>query len=412
MKISVGLLLGTVAAALTVWLGCGDNVDAPIDGPPSELSMAAKSLVESDNKFGLKLFAEIVKEDAGKNVFVSPLSVSMALGMTYNGARGTTEEAMRETLEYGDLSTEEINQSYRDIIDLLSGLDPNVDFSIANSIWHREEVTFKQDFLDVNRRYFDAEVRPLDFSLPGAAGTINGWVNEKTNGRITEIVDDPISPALVMFLINAIYFKGAWTYEFDPDDTYDWSFHLPGGTERPCRMMAKEDTFSYVLTERFQAVELPYGQGDFSMVVMLPRAGVDVDEVVGHLTPESWELWLRGFSRTKIIFGLPKFTLEYEIGLNDVLTALGMGIAFSPYEANLEGLYEGTENAYIDRVKHKTFVKVDEEGTEAAAVTSVGVGLSSMPPTMIMDRPFLFAIRDKWSNTILFIGKVVEPLLE
>jgi serpin B len=392
--------------------GCGDKVGAPDREPPPELTAAAKQLVESDNRFGLNLFGEIVAAEPDENIFISPLSVSMALGMTYNGARGTTEEAMREVLEYGDLTREEINQSYRDIIDVLSALDPNVDFSIANSIWHRREVTFKPDFLDVNTRYFDAEVTPLDFSAPDAASTINDWVNQETNGRIEEIVDDPISPELIMFLINAIYFKAAWTYEFDPDETFDGMFNLPDGSQAPCRMMAMEDTFSYQKTKDFQAVELPYGDGDFSMVVMLPAAGSEVDDLIGLMTPENWSLWVGGFGNVRIVYHMPKFTLQYEIGLNDVLAAMGMGLAFDPHAADLTGLYEGFGNAYIDKVKHKTFVKVDEEGTEAAAVTSVGIGATSMPVSMIVDRPFVFVIRDSHTNTILFVGKVVEPLLD
>jgi serine protease inhibitor len=412
VKTSRLCLTMAVAMILIPWLGCGEKVCAPVRVPPGELSAAAQELVESDNKFGLKLFGEIVKADPGVNVFISPLSVSMALGMTYNGAGGTTEEAMRDVLEYGDLTGEEINQSYRDIIDLLSSLDLNVDFSIANSIWHREEVTFKEEFLDVNRTYFDAEVNAIDFSSPEAAGTINDWVSDKTNGKIEEIVDDPIDAGLIMFLINAIYFNGAWTYEFDADETYDAMFTLADGSQGPCRMMAMTDTFSYQDAEYFQAVELPYGDGDFSMIILLPRTGMKVDELAGMMTPANWAQWARGFSLEHIVFEMPKFTLEYEISLKDVLTTLGMGVAFDPFSADLTGLYEGFGNAFIDRVKHKTFVKVNEEGTEAAAVTSVGVGATSMPKMMLVNRPFIFVIRDSYSNTILFLGKIVEPVLD
>jgi serpin B len=412
VKRAVVVAVIAVVALIALWPGCGDEVGAPIEEPRKELSEAATRLTESDNRFGLNLFGEIVGAEPERNIFISPLSVSMAFGMTFNGAGGETELAMRDVLEYGDLTGEEINQSYRDIIDVLSGLDPDVEFSIANSIWHRVELSFKREFLDVNRRYFDAEVTALNFGAPDAASIINGWVNEKTNGRIEEIVDDPIDPSLIMFLINAIYFKGAWTYEFDPEETYDGVFHLPDGSEGPCRMMAMQDTFSYQYTKDFQAVEMRYGRGDFSMVVLLPRKDLHVDDLIGMMSPENLKVWLQGFAEESIHYAMPKFTLEYEISLKDVLTAMGMGIAFDPGRADLRGLYEGFDNAYIDRVKHKTFVKVDEEGTEAAAVTSIGIGKTSMPPSMIVDRPFVFIIRDSHTNTVLFVGKVVEPLLE
>jgi serpin B len=410
VKKSGPLVMVALAVFLVLWVGCGDKVCDPRGSPSGELSEAAKRLVESDNKFGLRLFREIVGAAPETNVFISPLSVSMALGMTYNGALGTTEEAMRDVLEYGDLTGEEINQSYRDIIDLLSALDPNVDFSIANSIWCREGLPFKEEFLAVNRSYFDAEVRTLDFSSPQAAGIMNGWVRDKTNGKIEEIVDDPIGDTTIMFLLNAIYFKGAWTYEFDPEETYDAVFHLPDGSTAPCRMMSKEDTLSYFETAEFQAVDLPYGDGDFSMVVMLPRWKKDVNELVGMMTPENWKVWIESFSDEHLSLYMPKFSLEYEIGLKDVLTTMGMGVAFDPALANLRGLIDPIDgNVWIDKVKHKTFVQVDEVGTEAAAVTSVVVVWESAQPSMIVNKPFVFAVRDRVSDTILFVGVVTGP---
>lgn len=408
----VALACAAILAAWTVLAGCGEGVNSPRNGPVRDLTEDEALLVESDNRFGIKLFKKIVEAEGDKNVFVSPLSVSMALGMTFNGAAGTTEEAMRDVLELGDLTNEEINRSYKSLIELLTGLDPSVQFSIANSIWYRQDFNFKQTFLDLNRAYFDAEVTGLDFAAPGAAGIINAWVNRETKGKISEIVDDPIDPLNIMFLINAIYFKGAWTYQFDPEETSDDLFTLPDGSQRPCRMMAQEDTLRYQVTADFQAVDLPYGDGDFRMVVFLPAAGMKVDELAGMLNQEKWDQWLQGFSTRKVILAMPKFTLEYEIALNDVLSALGMGIAFEPTGADFTELYEGLQNAFLNKVKHKTYVKVDEEGTEAAAVTSVGVGAVGMPPVIRLNRPFLFAIRDNHSNTILFIGKIVEPALD
>ncbi len=394
-------------------LGCSDEVKPDGDSEPRELTQAELQVVAAGNEFGIELFKEISRVEGDVNVFISPISVSMALGMTLNGAEGTTEEAMRDVLAVGDLSREKVNESYKGLIELLLSLDRDVELGLANSIWHRLGMDFKEEFLDLNRTYFDAYITGLDFDDESAAPTINNWVNENTKGRIEEIVDDPISQEMIMFLINVIYFKGTWTYEFDPDETKDDVFILPDGSKRPCRMMTQEGDFRYRGTPEFQAVDLPYGKGDFSMVVVLPTESRDLKGLIEGLTDESWGEWLDGFMEQEVTLELPKFTAEYEIGLKEVLTTLGMGIAFDPTEADFTRLYESPlARAYISSVKHKTFVKVDESGTEAAAATSVGVGATGLPPWMRVDRPFLFAIRDAHSGTILFIGKIVEPTLD
>jgi serine protease inhibitor len=405
-------LLICMAMMCLMFTDCSDGVNAPARQEARELTAVEAELVTAGNSFGIDLFKEIVAQEREENIFVSPLSVSMALGMVYNGAAGGTEAAMRGVLGLGDLTNEEINEAYQSLIELLGGLDRSVTFGLANSIWYRLGLSFEEDFINTNRKYFDAEVSGLDFSDPSAAPTINGWVDRKTNGRIEEIVDSPIDADAIMFLINAIYFKGAWTYQFDPEKTYDGVFKLPDGSESPSRMMSMEDTLHYQSHAEFQAVDLPYGNGDFRMVIVLPASGTEVDALIGKLSPEVWDAWLEGFQVRKIILAMPKFTMEYEIKLNDVLSALGMEVAFLPSEANFTRLYNGPGRAFISEVKHKTFVKVDEEGTEAAAVTSVGVSRTSLPPMMVVDRPFLFAIRESHSGTILFVGKIVQPTLE
>jgi len=376
-----------------------------------ELTAAERHLVESDNKFGLKLFREIVKEEKDSNVFISPLSVSMALGMTYNGANGETQEAMQEALELSGLTIQEVNEAYKSLIELLRGLDPKVRFQIANSIWYRQYLTPEKKFIDLCKEYFDALVRGMNFADPDAAKIINGWVYENTNGKIERIVDDPIDPMIVMFLINAIYFKGTWTYEFDEESTRDTLFTLPDGTTKPCKMMGQRGEFQYFGNADFQAIDLPYGDGDFSMTIFLPSPKTDIDSLIGEFNPENWNQWIGSFSKHKVILHLPKFTLEYELRLNDVLITLGMGIAFDPGRADFSKMYKNG-GVFISKVKHKTFVEVNEEGTEAAAVTSVGIEVVSLPPLMRVDRPFVFVIRENESQTIIFIGKIVEPTLE
>ncbi len=394
-------------------VSCGQDVvgTQEITRLPRELSSAETGLIVADNEFGLKLFAQVLGEEDGANVFVSPLSVAMALGMAYNGADGATRDAMQETLELQGLGLEEVNQSYRSLIDLLRGLDPNVEFLIGNSIWYDQRYTFQQDFLDVNREYFDAEVTGLDFASPSAAPMINAWVSDKTKGRIDEIVSSPISPDLVMFLINAIYFKGDWTRPFDKERTRPATFRLADGSQKQVDMMfyPEPDSVNVYSDGSVTVLDLPYGGRAYSMTIVLPAEGTDIGPVVASLSAEAWRQWTGGLRVERAIVSMPRFKLEYELELSDVLKALGMGVAFDPFAADFTRIYSGSERVFISKVKHKTFVDVNEEGTEAAAVTSVEVGVTSMPPIIAVDRPFLFAIREKFSGAILFLGLIEDP---
>jgi serpin B len=406
-----------IAAAVAVWVlaafGCDEDIHNPeLVQLPRDLEPGEQQLIEADNAFGLKLFREIhAEEPDGSNIFISPLSVAMALGMAYNGADGTTQQAMQETLELHGMSLDEVNRSYRSLIDLLAGLDPSVQWTLANSIWYRQGFPVEQDFLDANAEFFDAEVAPLDFDDPGAPGTINDWVNDKTNGRITEIVD-AIPPEIIMYLINAIYFKAAWTAQFDPDLTRLANFNLKdGGTVQVPMMTHGAEIGLHTYYEPGVLVaDLPYGGQAYSMTIVLPDYERDIDSLVAALDAETWSGWIDGLSANEMLVYLPKFTLEYEIELSDALKALGMATAFDPGAADFTRIHDGSVgNVYISRVKHKTFVEVNEEGTEAAAVTSVEVGVTSMPPAVVVDRPFLFAIRERLSGTILFMGVIHDP---
>jgi serpin B len=392
--------------------GCSDGPTAlggKIEGLPRPLDVSEQKVVDGNNRFGFDLLRELNAEDPDSNIFISPLSASMALGMTLNGAASTTYEAMRNTLGFEELSNEAINESYRNLIDLLVDLDPRVTFGLGNSIWYREGFPVEQDFLDTTREYFDAEVAALDFSDPASVDVINGWVEDKTRGKIKEIIAPPIDPMVIMFLINAIYFNGTWTYEFDPAETEQAPFHRPDGSTVPVMLMAQQTDLEYVVTEHYQAVDLPYGGEAYSMTVVLPHEGVRIDSLIAELDESSWGSLLDGARVTGIELHLPRFKLEYEKVLNDALKALGMETAFTGGAADFSRIAPGRE-LYISRVKQKTFVEVDEEGTEAAAVTVVETVVTSVPrpPVMRVDRPFVFAIRERYSGTIIFIGKIVD----
>jgi serpin B len=395
-------------------MACGEGPAAPITELPRPLTTGEAALVGADNGFAFRLLGVLAGPDAGKNLFISPLSVGMALGMAFNGAAGETADSMRLTLGFDGLSRDEINASYRSLIDLLRGLDPTVDFAIANSVWYRPEYALDSAFLDRTQTYFDAAVRPLDFARSDAATTINQWVSDATHARITQIVDPPIDPSTIAFLINAIYFKGTWTYQFPRDRTSPAPFHLSDGTTHDVPMMRTPEPIpvGYAWTSDAQVLDLAYGGGAYSMTIVLPASDVQLDTLMQTLTQSQWDAWIGALDSMSLDVTMPKFQLEYEKSLLDALEALGMRVAFCrnvpAVNPDFTAMYP-PGGACISNVKHKTWVDVNEEGTEAAAVTSVEVGVTSAPPSIVVDRPFLFAIRERLSGTIVFLGAIVDP---
>lgn len=412
------ILILSVFLALTGWItSCEQQQDPKPDLKPEEIQVSAETrqLIEADNQFGIELFKQVVAgQKSDTNTMISPLSVSLALGMTYNGAAGDTKGAMEETIFLEDLNSQQINAAYQSLMDALLSVDPKVTMEIANSIWHKENLEVEEDFVDVNREYYDAEVRSLDFSLPDAADIINAWCSDKTHGKIEEMLKF-IPPDAVMYLINAIYFNGTWKYAFDKALTDRQPFHLEDGSEITTDMMHMEGDVNYLSNDFFQAIELPYGRGNYSMVCMLPHQDMGVDELIGQITAESWGRWMENFTERGVQVALPRFKFGYSDSLNTALKNMGMEIAFDPYQADFSGI-NPLRQLYIDRVLHKTFIEVDEKGTEAAAVTVVEMRELSASPggpiSVTFDRPFVFAIREVTTGTIVFVGKVVEPGVE
>jgi len=389
--------------------GIDDNKDLVI-------TKNTEQLVESDNEFGIELFKKVVNGyPADKNVFISPVSAALALAMTYNGANGTTKEAMELTLKKEGMEISEINQSYKDLIEGLQSVDPKVTLDIANSIWYRNGFNVLQDFIQTNSNYFNAQVQPLDFNSPEALETINGWVSDKTNDKITEILNKIPADAM-MYLINAVYFYGTWKFEFDESKTAERDFYsdLYQEDQIPVKvdMMMLEAEINYLQHDDFSAVELPYGNNHYSMIIMLPDNNKSVSEVIDQLSPDNWNNWIESFTEKEVVVSLPKFKFEFEEELNDELTDMGMGVAFSEYEADFTKI-NPAGNLYISMVKQKAYVDVNEKGTEAAAVTVVEISLTSVGEDgkthFYVDRPFLFVIMEKQSKSIVFIGKVALP---
>ena len=402
------VLLALAAGACADPVGPGSE---PITELPRALSQGEQRLISAGNTFAVKLLLHVHAAAPDSTVFLSPLSASMALGMTMNGAAGATMDQMRSALGFGSLPMAEVNASYGALIELLRGLDPKVDFRLANGLFHRTGFEFRPTFLDIARTHFDAEVRGLDFSRPSAADEIYGWVKTATGGRIEGIVDPPIDPMTVAFLMNAVYFKGDWTKEFDDEKTQPAQFHLPNGTTRPIRLMQATDTLPFRSGNGWVATEVPYGGGAWVMTVAVPTGdrglGPVLQELASILDPDA--KWQEG----PVALYLPRFELDWERQLNPDLQALGMVDAFDPNLADFGPMASNPlgPNLHIKRVKQKTFLKVDEKGTEAAAVTSVEMTVTCACPsgfTVRADRPFLLAIRERLSGTVLFAGLIVE----
>lgn len=402
-------LLLLITALLPAAAGCRPEEGSALAAPADYVD---PRLIKANTDFALDLFHTLRGEAGEENLFISPASVSLALAMTYNGAAGDTAAAMAGTLRFEGMELEEINAAFADLRTILENPDPKVELAVANSLWARQGKHFHDDFLQRNRDYYGAEVAELDFDLPGAAARINDWVEEQTAGRIKDLVEAPIDPLTVLFLINAIYFKAEWTEPFKPERTREIPFNMPGGEIKEHPVMFREGDFSCLEQEGFQAVSLPYGKTQrLRMYIFLPGPERDLESFYAGLGPEAWGSWMKQFQDMEGVVGLPRFRFEYEASLNDALKAMGMGIAFQAGAADLSGMKPVPPAMFIAEVKHKTFVEVNEKGTEAAAATSVEVRDESAPAFyMVVDRPFFFSIVDHKTGSILFMGQVTEPL--
>jgi serpin B len=372
-------------------------------------------LMAATSRFAFKLYNQLQRQGTNKNVFVSPSSVILALAMTYNGAEGKTRQAMARTLEIEGLSLSDVNNGFAELQRAAGDADPKVQLKIANSLWARQGFTLKPEFVERSKQNYSAEVTTLDFNSPAAPMTINSWVKNKTDNLIDSIVDR-IDSNNILFLINAIYFKGQWKNEFEKAKTKDEDFQLPNGQQKKVPMMAQSGQYRYLRGEDFQAVTLPYGNGRINMYVFLPDKRKNLEDFEKKVTFENWEAWIKSLRFEPGTVMLPRFKVEYETDLNDVLKALGMAEAFDANVADFSGIAATNSGArlYISEVKHKAFAEVNEEGTKAAAVTSVGVAVTSVqiprePFMMKVDRPFFFAIRDDTTGAVLFMGSIVEP---
>jgi serine protease inhibitor len=369
-------------------------------------------LAAANNTFAFNLLKELSREQPGASIFVSPYSAATALQMAANGAAGRTKVEMQQVLETTNLTTSELNDAVKAAAGLLNPKDTNVILTTANALWYRRGATLKPGFVAANQNFFSSTVRALDFgNAPAAEAEINQWASNQTHGCINGIADGMITPATDLILANAIYFKGKWLDPFDPKLTKERPFHPAVGAVKDLPMMEMSKKFNYRKGSGYQAVRLPYMGDDLAMYVFLPDPGSSSAKLLQIMNGDNWRrVTVRGFKEQEGLVVLPKFKLENTLELNQPLEALGMKMAFNQKQADFSGMFNDPH--YISEVRQKAFVEVGEEGTEAAAVTIIGVATMGIemnplkPFEMIVDRPFLFAIVDARSEMILFMGVV------
>ena len=407
------IVIASLCMFVFTFAACDKNNDMPENNPytPITLDLKSASLVESSNTFGANIFKQVLQDEKeNANVLLSPLSIFQALSMTRNGANGLTKDEMTSVLAFDESQGDDLNAYQKKLVDALKKADNKVNLNIANSIWYRNSLTVESPFIKVNQDYFNAEVNAIDFTdAQGAKRTINNWVHKQTNGKIPEIVDE-VTPDHVMFLINAIYFYGQWQNKFDAKDTKKEAFYPEAGNEVDVNMMHQEAELGYGANELFTMIEMPYGNGHFNMVALMPNNGKKVSDIVNAMNDDNWATWMESVNTKEVVLGFPKFKFEGDYELNEPLKRMGMPLAFSDW-ADFTGILKGG-GIKISKVKHKTFIEVDEKGTEAAAVTSVEIELTSVGPQktyFTANKPFVFAITEKDTNTILFLGKFMMP---
>lgn len=380
-----------------------------------EVTEKSKQLIKANNDFGLDIFREIRTESEEENIMISPLSISVALAMAYNGANGDTKAEMEDALRVAGLTPEDINASYSTLIKALQSLDEDVIFEIANAIYYAENFQVKANFLQTNITNYKAEVSALDFNSPSAVQTINGWVANKTNDKILTIIDQ-LSDDARMVLLNAIYFNGIWSKKFDEEGTKMRNFTKADGTNIEIPMMSKEDALEYTSNGLFSAIKLPYGNGQYNMVVMLPSEDKNSQQIIDALNTVNWKRWSETFSKEDhVVVTMPRFKFAFNTELKSVLKKMGMETAFDPKTSDFLGISDDRD-LFISSALHKSYIDVNENGTEAAAVTALVFGVTSAGPNnyekiyFTVNKPFVFAIIEKDTDAILFIGEVRNPV--
>lgn len=408
------LKLSFFISLLLIAGSCGDNNICDCVPPPLRpISAGEQQIIQSSNEFSFDIFRRINAANQGKNLFISPLSISTALSMTANGAKGETKDGIKTTLFLEEMTDTEINEAYKSLAGFLMNLDPKVIMQLANSTWYSDEFRIKNSFQTILSEYYDADVRAADFGNPATKDLINAWIETRTNGKIKNMIDQ-IPAEAVMYLINAIYLKATWQYQFDKSKTEPLDFYLANGSIIKTETMYSEGVKANAWFQPdFQYVEIPYGNGQFVFSVIMPFDPGSLETFADDLDTEKFHELTQNAREGTFRVKLPKFRIEYKTSLNEVLAAMGMERSFTD-QADFSEMFEEDLSLAISRVLHQSFIEVDEEGTEAAAATAVEMVVTSIGPDPIpeqiqINKPFIFIIREKHSDAILFAGKMLNP---
>ena len=383
--------------------------DEPLSNENNELryislTRAESELVNENNNFAFNLFRQVSSD---KSEIVSPISITYALGMLNNGAVGETQAEINKVLGFGTAGADSINVFCKKMLTEAPKLDKLTKVMIANTIYMNQGYWLKPDFITKANTYYDAEPETRNFADGQTRDVINKWGNDHTEGMIPEILtEDEFSPTAVSYLLNAIYFKGAWAEKFDKDNTKDETFK-GYSAEKQVPMMHQEHDFSYAETDDFQALRLLYGNFSYCMTILLPKEGKTISDILKNLTAETWQRY-QIMDRASVDVKLPRFESKSDVNLKPIMSALGMQKAFDPGKADFSNFC--TVSTYIDLMKQVAKIKLNEEGTEAAAVTVIGVELTALPSEpqhvqFFANRPFLYVISEQSTGAIFFIGQ-------
>jgi serine protease inhibitor len=406
------MLCGVAAAVLS---GCGGDASPK---PPQEATKPVQITDEiraANTQFALTMLQQLDDASAGENLCFSPLSLALALSMMLNGAEGETYDAIAKTLGYTEQQLDAVNTQSRALSRLLKPDDKSITVHMANGLWVQQGFPLKPDFLRALLTHYETRTETVDFrNAEAAANAINTWVKEQTQGLIEKLFQAGDFDAQTrLALVNTLYFEGAWQFPFPKDATSDAPFYLESGATKQVPMMRLSERLPYYTGEGFQAVALPYGEGDYRFYLFLPDKGRTVAEFRKQLTPENWAKWLGAFRVVQGSVRMPRFKIEAKYDLKPPLSALGMGVAFDPDRADFSRIADvAPERLFIQKAIQKVVVEVDEEGTKAAAATGITVGVTSVPVdqfSLVADRPFLFAIVHQPTGTVLFVGVVRQP---
>ena len=375
-----------------------------------DLSVIEQEVVALSNDFAFNLFAKVNQKTPNANLFISPFSVSMALGMTLNGAADSTFKAIQHTLGQNDLVPVEINKGYNELNTLLKSIDSRINYSNSSALWYREHLQANGLFKDISAAYYEAWVEGIDFEHPKSAAWVNKWVENQTESKVKVMVEE-IRPENQMFFTNTVYFKADWAQSFNKSLTAKAPFYKTDGTSVQANMMFADDAevLFYQDVEKTM-IDLPYGNKQYTMVILLPREGYSMDDLIAGLNAEIMNTYYTSADTLMLDLRLPKFNIASKLELEPILAAMGMGVAFGE-EADFSNLFENEGNVPLRQMIHHAYVEVHEDGTEAGASTVSG-SISNTPlPTISVDQPFVFFIREKHTQAILFAGKMINPVM-